>query len=184
MVIFTDTGSVTANFVLIILQQQVTPLPQVCLDFATASTENQTPTGAHRPQLSHFLTHQTLAPLPPHHLFLSSGSALQVDMGSVGTLVVRGAQRKCPHTFPVLQISTGLAALGPSQLLESRGAFLRLKFPIDSFCSSWMLLGSHEFSLLCCPDLIQIIFPLTYELELLKVSLSERVACGFFSFLF
>lgn len=100
MVIFTDTGSVTANFVLIILQQQVTPLPQVCLDFATASTENQTPTGAHRPQLSHFLTHQTPAPLPPLHLFLSSGSALQVDMGSVGTLVVRGAQRKCPPHLP------------------------------------------------------------------------------------
>lgn len=46
-----------------------------------------------------------------------------------------------------------------------------------------MLLGSHEFSLMCCPDLIQIIFPLAYELELLKVLFSERVVCGFF-FLF
>lgn len=74
---------------------------------------------------------------------------------------------------------------GPSQLLTSWGAFPRLNAPVDSVSAAPRCCRKPWASWLCCPDLIQIIFPLAYELELLKVLFSERVVCGgFFSILF
>lgn len=93
----------TANSVLIILHWLLTPLPQTCLDFATVSTENQTPTGAHRSpwELSAlcgviFWIIRSLLIFPPHSLFLKPGSALQMDMGGMWSPVVHGVSSHLP----------------------------------------------------------------------------------------